>query len=393
METDYDVVVVGAGPAGSTCAKVAAEKGCRVLLIEKRQEIGVPVRCGEGVSKKIEELNIKIPKYCIAQEVKGARIFAPNGKFIELSEKVAGGEVGYNIYRDKFDKELAVRAAKAGCDIQLKTSAVGVLKENGKVVGIKAKHMGDIFNIPAKLVVAADGFESQLPRWSGIDTSLKPNDIVACLQYTMVNIDFDSDYNNFYLGSHAPGGYAWLFPRGDECNVGLGVALNKIKECGEVKKCIDKFVAQKFNKGKIIRIVAGAVSTSQPIEKTVADGIIVAGDSARLIDPITGGGIFNACLSGIYAGEVAAKAIECRDYSENVLQEYEKLWRAKLEDKHYRNWLVKEKLSKLSDEKLNKGIEALAEFKFEEISTLELIKAVQEKYPELLKELEELLVL
>ncbi|MEW6069584.1 MAG: NAD(P)/FAD-dependent oxidoreductase, partial [Candidatus Thermoplasmatota archaeon] len=113
MMEKYDIVVVGAGPAGSTCAKVASEKGCKVLLIEKRQEIGVPVRCGEGVSKRIEELGINIPKYCIAQDIKGARIFAPNGKFIELNEKIAGGEVGYNIYRDKFDKELAVRAARA----------------------------------------------------------------------------------------------------------------------------------------------------------------------------------------------------------------------------------------------------------------------------------------
>jgi digeranylgeranylglycerophospholipid reductase len=392
MVERYDVVVVGAGPAGSTAARVASEKKCKVLMIEKRQEIGVPVRCGEGVSKKLEtELGIKIPSYCIAQEVKGARIFAPNGKFVELKAELAGGEVGCNIYRDKFDKELAIRAAKAGCDIQLKTSAVDVLKEGRNVVGIKAKHLGDVFNVHANIVIAADGFESQIPRWAGIDTSLKPNDVVPSLQYTMVNIDFNSDYNNFYLGSCAPGGYAWVFPRRDETNVGLGVALNKLKERSELKKYLDKFVIRKFPNGKIIRIVAGAVSTCQPLEKTIGDGIMAVGDSARLIDPITGGGVLNACLSGIYAGEIAAKAIDMQDCSERVLSEYERKWRCKLEDKHYRNWLVKEKLSLLTDDTINKGIDALSDYKFEKISTLELINAVKQKYPEVLKELEGLI--
>lgn len=388
---NYDVVVVGTGPAGSTTARIASELGCKVLLIEKRQEIGVPVRCGEGVSKRIEELGIKVSKRCIAQEVKGARIFAPNNKFIQLNEKVAGGEVGYNIYRDEFDKELALRAAKAGADLLIKTSAVDVLKDQNKVVGIKAKKLGETFDIKASVVVAADGFESQVARWAGIDTSLGAQDIVACLQYTLVNIDFEPDYNDFYLGSCAPGGYAWVFPRGDEANVGLGVALNKIKERGEVKKRLDNFVAQRFPHGKIVRIVAGSVSTCAPIEKTIGNGILAVGDAARLIDPVTGGGVLNACLSGIYAGEVASKAVAQQDFSEKMLSEYEKLWRAKLEEKHYRNWLVKEKLSKLSDEFLNKGIEALAEVKFERISTLELINAVKERYPEMLKELEGLI--
>ncbi|MEW6069337.1 MAG: NAD(P)/FAD-dependent oxidoreductase, partial [Candidatus Thermoplasmatota archaeon] len=224
-----------------------------------------------------------------------------------------------------------------------------------------------------------------------IDTSLKPNDIVACLQYTMVGIEFDNDYNDFYLGSCAPGGYAWVFPRGDEANVGLGVALNKIKVGGDVKNYLDRFVAQKFPKSKIIRIVAGSVSSCAPLERTVGNGIIAVGDSARLIDPITGGGILNACMSGIYAGEVCAKSIELKDYSERVLQDYEKLWRSKLEEKHYRNWVVKEKLSKLSDEFFNKGVEALTGLNFERISTSELIRAVQLRCPELLKEIEGLL--
>jgi digeranylgeranylglycerophospholipid reductase len=387
--SNYDVVVVGAGPAGSVAARIASEKGCRVAILEKRREIGLPVRCGEGVSKRIEEFGIKINKNCIAQEVKGARIFAPNGKFIKLSTKVAGGEVGYNIYRETFDKELVIQALKAGSELFVKTSALNVLIENKKIVGVKAKHDDKIFNISAKVVIAADGFESQLARWAGIDTSLKPNDIVTCLQYTLLNKGYSSEFNDFYLGSHAPGGYAWVFPRDDELNVGLGVALNKIKTRGEVKRRLDSFIAEKFPNGKILRIVAGAVSTCQPLEKTHKDGIVVVGDAARLIDPLTGGGIINACLSGMLAGKVVAKAIELKDYTEKTLAEYDKLWRASLETKHYRNWLVKEKLSTLDDKTINKGIEALSDRDFDKISTLELIRVVKERCPEILKDLED----
>jgi digeranylgeranylglycerophospholipid reductase len=95
QDLSTDVLVVGAGPAGSMTAKWAAKSGARVLMIEKRQEIGSPVRCGEGMSKSwIEEVGIK-PGRWINLEVEGARIFAPNGKCLEINEKHAGNEVGY----------------------------------------------------------------------------------------------------------------------------------------------------------------------------------------------------------------------------------------------------------------------------------------------------------
>lgn len=386
----YDVVVVGSGPAGSRTAKIAADNGCRVLMIEKRQEIGVPVRCGEGVSKGgLKHLGIHPEKSWIAFDVKGARIYAPNGEYVLLSEEQAGGEVGYNIHRDIFDKTLAKQAGKAGVDIMLKSSVFDVIKESSKVKGVKVKSMGENMEIKADVVVGADGFESQVGRWSGIDTSLKPNDIVPSLQYTMTNIEYD-EYNDFYVGSVAPGGYAWVFPKGDEANVGLGVQLSKIKKGGDVKKHLDRFVEKKFPNGKIMRIVAGCVSVCAPIEKTVGNGVLLVGDAARQIDPLTGGGVLNALICGTIAGEVIGESVKKQEFNE-TLKWYEKKWRDKLEDKLYRNWIAKEKATTLSDEVFNKIIEALSDYDFKKISTIEILKGVQSKYPEIMKEFEGLI--
>src|SRR5450759_4645220 len=99
MKDSYDVLVIGAGPAGSIAAKTAAEKGLDVLLIEKRQEIGDPVRCAEGVSKQYLKRHVEIDKKWICADLKGSRIYAPDGTKIEMAEEIAGGEVGYVLER------------------------------------------------------------------------------------------------------------------------------------------------------------------------------------------------------------------------------------------------------------------------------------------------------
>src|SRR5512137_2439211 len=140
---EYDVVVVGAGPAGSMTAKWAAKSGARVLMIEKRQEIGSPVRCGEGISRSwLDSVGIRLDAKSVAWQVKGAKIVAPNGKSFYLSEKMAGNEVGIVLDRVFFDKLLAKDAVKAGSDLMLKTSAVGLVKKDNKVVGVKVKSFG-----------------------------------------------------------------------------------------------------------------------------------------------------------------------------------------------------------------------------------------------------------
>ncbi len=392
---EVDVVVVGAGPAGTITAKYAAISGAKVLVIEKRQEIGSPVRCGEGIAGRwLSGVGIKESESWLVHRVKGAKIVSPDGSILYIDEKIAGKEVGMVIERDVFDKELAKDAARAGADVMVKTTATGLLKENDKILGVCANHLGEEFEIKANIVVGADGFESQVGRWAGIDTSLKPKDISTCLQYRMVDIQPDPDYCEFILEDISKGGYFWIFPKGDdEANVGVGMQLNKIKDKGAVKAYLDDFISRhpEYSEGKIIEIVAGAVPVSAPIERTVGDGILLVGDAARQVNPMTGGGIANACIAGKIAGEVIGEACKANDYSAKFLKKYEKGWRKRLEDSLFLNWAAREKLVSLSNDSINKIVKTLAEVTVDQLSTIEIIKILGDRHPELLEELSDLI--
>ncbi|KJE48690.1 MULTISPECIES: digeranylgeranylglycerophospholipid reductase [Acidiplasma] len=395
---NYDVLVVGAGPAGSSAARFAARNGLKTLLIEKRPDIGSPVRCGEGVSKAwMPEVDLKPQDHWISDEVKGARIYGPSEtKPIMLTAETAGNEVGYVIERDKFDKYMAALAASEGADVWVKSPALSVIKdEDGKVSGAVIRHNGEMVPVHAKMVIAADGFESEFGRWAGLKSLiLAKNDIISAIEYRMVGVDSDMDYTDFYLGSVAPAGYIWVFPKGPhEANVGIGVTISKMKDRWDVRNYLDNWIKAHpgYNKGKIIQVITGGVSVNRVKDKMSMPGLLTVGDAARLIDPITGGGIANGLISGKYAAEVAKKAIDANDFSETMMKNYDIMVKNKFERKHLRNWYAKEKLATLSDDTMDKLVDVISDVKIKDISVEEILKAVQLKYPELVEQLEDLI--
>jgi len=394
---DYDVVIVGGGPAGTTAARIAAERGLATLVVEKRQEIGTPVRCGEGMPKSfLRTIGIDPDPEWIAASIKGARLISPCGHEMYINERMAGSKTGYNIERDLFDKSLARQAVEAGADLKVKTSAQGLIRESGVVQGVVLKHLGEVIKVKAPITIGADGFESQVGRWAGIDTTLKPADITSCLQYRMVGIECDPEYNTFSAGSKAPGGYLWAFPKGPhEANVGLGVSLANLKRSGgdEVKGYLDRFISShpEYAGGKIVQITAGGVSVNAPIDQTVTDGLMLVGDAARMIDPMNGGGLAPACVTGKMAAETAEAAISARDFSSQFLQRYEQTWRNQFEDMFFRNYIAKEKMTAMSDEMLDMLVESIKDEQLEELTVLEVLKAVERKHPDLMEELAEFL--
>ena len=388
---DYDVIVVGGGPAGLVTSALIAERGFSVAVLERDREIGIPVLCGEGVSKKVDELGVIDRGRWIENEVIGARIFSPNGTMVKLSADVAGGETGYVIDREAFDKELARLSIRKGTDIYLRCNAREGIFEEGKLIGVKASLDGKEAKFYAKIIVGADGVESRVARWTGIDTRLKPKDIVSCYEYTLTGIDCDKDYCDFFVGrSIAPGGYIWIFPKSyDTANVGIGV-LGSYSRPGLAKELLDGFIEERedLRRGRPIRELAGSVPVAEPVE-SVRENLLLVGDAARHTDPLTGGGIMHALIGAKIAGESIARSLEEDDIS--ILKDYENGWKRELERKLKRNYTMKEIATRFDDKTFDKLAESLQGVDFEEFSTYGLIKALVKKHPSLLIKLKPLL--
>jgi digeranylgeranylglycerophospholipid reductase len=354
MSFMYDVIIVGAGPAGTCCAKKLAERGFSVKVYDRRKSIGEPKRCGEGVSENIEKLIGKIPERCIAQRIKGARIYAPNGKFLEA----VLDQGGFILERKVFDKWLAEEAVKSGAKVRTNSFISDFLKENNYFVGVKGEFFGEPFEEKSKIVVCATGAESAL-RKKALDIHSPLNLIDSCLQYEMSGIETDSDFIHVYLGNQiAPRGYCWVFPKGkDRANVGVGVMPGKEKARYFLEKFIDSH--PELKKGSIIEVNAGCVPVGGLPKNAVSNGLIICGEAANHVNPIHGGGISEAIISSHVAADIISEALERDDFSEKFLSKFNDIWWEKRGKYLRKVEKLREVVEKLSDNNLNDFVEVL----------------------------------
>ncbi len=381
---NYDVVVVGGRIAGSISSLFASKNGVDVLMIEKRQEIGTPVQCAEGTTYgTFETLEMKPSQKYICSEIDKANVHAPDGRIIKVQNETTKG---YILERKIFDKQLAIKSAKAGTDIMIKTGVKDLIIDKGKVCGVVADHLGETIKVKADVVIAADGVESTIARKAGLKTTKNPKDICSCAQYELVGLDVDPGSLEFYFGEKtAPGGYGWIFPKGDGiANVGLGVRGSAETAYHYLKKFASKFDATP------VELNVGGVPLSGPVKKTFTDGLMVVGDAAGQVDPVTGGGIHLTASCSRIAGEVAAEAVKRGDTSSKSLKRYDDLWRNKLG----KNLGLSLKYRKIADKLTDKDMNSLAEFleysDFNSISKISSLKFLG-KHPNLLKLLKDIL--
>jgi len=348
---ECDIVVVGAGPAGSLAARTAAENGAATLLIEEHPKVGYPIYCAEGLSLGgLEDAGVEAKPPVVCQEITKARVFSPDRNCVELTST---DWKGFTLNREIFDNMLAEMAVEAGAELLTSTKAIDLIREDGVAVGVEAVSGDETLKINAKIVIGADGHASMIRRKAGLGKWFP--DVVTCAQYRLGGLDLEEPWvNEFYLGRKiSPGGYAWVFPKSSEvANVGLGV--RQIHTESPIKY-LKRFVASdpRFKDAEIILVNGGACPVSGVLDKAVSDGLMLTGDSAGQLIPATGAGIHTGIESGKIAGEVAAKAIAEGNVSADRLSEYEKTfdsyWGEKIRDSRK----VVEMLDKFSDKNLN----------------------------------------
>jgi geranylgeranyl reductase family protein len=309
MTETFDIVIIGAGPAGSSAAQAAAQRGAKVFLIDRRQRIGVPAQCAELVSQWVSR-SIRFSSACILQTIETMVTHLPDGTSYEMKSP------GYMLDRSLFDKELVTSAILSGAKISVETKAIRLFSE-GLVVERGSKEE----MIQAKVFIGADGVHSFTARCLG-QPALKT---IVALQYE-VAMPEPQNHVDVFLHKDYEGGYAWFFPKGRTANVGVGVVPQKTNI---LLKLLDHFLdhlveSKRLSGIEIVAKTGGSIPCEIP-QKSVFGNILLVGDAAGHAHPITGAGILNAVIGGEIAGRIAAEAVARGELRH--LEHYETEWR------------------------------------------------------------------
>lgn len=304
----WDVIVIGAGPAGSSAAREAALGGYRTLILERRKRVGVPVQCAEFVPMAVA---LKAPPSCWAQEVEGMQTYL-EGRL--LAENRWPGVV---LHRERFDSHLAQEAIKAGACL-LEAARVHRV-ERGEV---SFRNREELVEVKAPVLIGADGPLSR----TALGLGLRHKSFLYGLQ-VKAKLKSPLYYTQVHFQQEFLGGYGWVFPKGEWANVGLGVARS---EAGRLPELLNSFLEQLVQGGVLVQgpqgpCIGGLVPVGGPHGVTVSQTVLLAGDAAGHTDPVTGGGIANAILCGGLAGLAAREALGSARMER--LWEYEQSWR------------------------------------------------------------------
>jgi len=380
IKNRYDVVVVGGGPAGSVAARYVAEAGLSVIILEKDRDIGYPVRCGEAVAHEGLEQFIDIDSKFISSYIDKFIMVAPNGEEVEFP---LGGVKGYVLDRKIFDYELAKIAAKYGAEILTKAYVYDLIKKDGKVSGVKYEFQGEKLEIECDIVIGADGVESRVGRWAGLETYVDFREMESAASYTIANANIDPNALYFYFGDNvAPQGYLWVFAKGNNsANVGIGIGGMMAKNKSALQY-LDDFMEKHFPNVQILTKVAGGVPCVPTLEKISAPGLILVGDAARQVNPLTGGGIYSAMVGGQVGGRIVAEAIKSKNLDH--IFTYDKAWAERMGNRHKIFNNIKNGIYNFKDDKFNSIAKAINKIPKDERTFGKLFRTALINQPSLL---------
>jgi digeranylgeranylglycerophospholipid reductase len=338
------VAVIGAGPAGVMAAWTSARAGANTVLLEKEAHPGRKP-CAEGIlTEVLEDAEVSAdPRFAI-NRIKGAVLYAPDEK-----KRVNVGGEGYILDKPALLNILAERARGSGSALEYGRTVETVTREDGHIV-INGKKGSEPFSLKARVAIGCDGTGSILARQY---FQRRKYQVIAAFQYDMTGcrVEDESKLEIFIGHKKAPAGYVWIFPKGDRAaNVGIG-----LKGSG-AKMLLDKFIEEHpvvFGDAKIERTQSAPVPVGGEVDQYIGDNMMLCGDAAGQVIPLTGAGIHTSLVAGKIAGEVAGKAAVEGDVSSKRLQAYQKrfdeLWAGKISN----SLKALESFERFSDEELN----------------------------------------
>ncbi len=305
----YDVIIVGAGPAGSTTARYIdpLRSGLSVLLIESRRQVGLPVQCGEAlphyrdVKMAFPRIDcpevFDLPPHVIASEIRGIKFVLPRGKtyFADVT--------GRMFYRDRLDQYLFAQAVAAGADYRLHARV-------HKIDGHRVFTATEAFE--SNIIVGADGPNSTV---SASFQAFSPNrDLTPCA-FVIAAGDFFEKHIELWVDQRFPGGYFWLFHKNGEANIGIGMRGAK-----NVRGALNRMLNELRRQQELeIKMQGGGVVPLGGLKKRVAwQHVALVGDAAGMVFPSNGGGTAQAMLGGHLLGEAIRARLPLSAYQRRV---------------------------------------------------------------------------
>jgi geranylgeranyl reductase family protein len=302
----YDVVVIGAGPSGSTAARLCAEQGLSVCLIEEHGTIGHPVQCAGLLSvQAFHECGVS--RGSVLHEVSGARIRSAQGSELAFD---SGRTRAVIVDRGMLDREMAMNAARAGAEVRLKTAFSGRSGTAVRTRGVRGREETGF-----RVLIAADGPGSPVARSLGMP---RPPVFLSGLQ-AETRKDMDERYVELFPDA-SPEFFGWIIP--------IGAGRARIGLAGK-KDVFGRFktLCREAGCGSIINLVSGTIPLGV-MERTYGHGTLFVGDAAGFPKPTSGGGVYTGVRSASHAASVAVEACRRNDLSDSVLASYERRWKA-----------------------------------------------------------------
>jgi digeranylgeranylglycerophospholipid reductase len=320
-------------------------------MVDKRQELGAPIQCSGALSAHaLAEAGVEPEAEFVQEPIYGFGVYNEVGEQTTIDyralkpEKYGEGAgkkpLGYVLDRRRFDRYLMTLAERAGVEVWLKTEGLGYRPLEGGSCEVHLRKFNQDIRIRTNVLVGADGLQSQVGKWAGLTTHIKMTELASCLQFVVDRVETNGLLEIITGHKWAPGGYAWVFPKGNGyAEVGLGVIRTMTGENAQWH--LDHFIKNSFLKerlkhARILEVHGGGVPLAAPLRTQYADNLILVGDSARHVNPITGGGIHTALTGGLIAGKFLAGLIQSgqtpsaknlRGYQENWLEQLgNKMW-------------------------------------------------------------------
>lgn len=324
---DLDVIIIGAGPAGGSCARELAKLGKKVLIIERSQEIGEPNYSTAGTPKETVEI-FNLPEKVLSASWNRIYFATPRVQVEWKYPEVMGYVFDFAALR----KFLAEDAAQNGAEIMVGTSVTDFVEENGKIVGVKYHGVFGDGEARAKVIVDATG-HNEFGNYKLKINSTEEGCLAVGMEYLMTGLppEFQNTVGFFFGSEYAPGGYAWIFPMDQNKSSKVGVcAFASVINNTTLEKIQQHFMGSLpiFKNMEPTEIHAGAAKFDKGIKNHVYKNVLLVGDSARQINPLLGEGVRHSLAAGRLAAKTIFDSLRSGSCDEMFLKNsYEKSWR------------------------------------------------------------------